>query len=84
MRRLLGVFVGVLSGSRILLGLSYKLYGDTLVVQWRDAFPKQLRDEVKVQRPVGCSRYVAGFERCSPRGDCVIELAESARGASPA
>jgi hypothetical protein len=51
---------------------------------WRDAFPKQLRDEVKVQRPVGCSRYVAGFERCSPRGDCDIELAESARGASPA
>ena len=53
----------------------------TRVVQWRDAFPKQLRDEVKVQRPVGCSRYVAGFERCSPRADCVIELAESARGA---
>ena len=51
MQRLLRVFVGVLRGSRILLGLSYKLYGDTLVVQWRDAFPKQLRDEVKVQRP---------------------------------
>jgi hypothetical protein len=84
MRMLLGVFARVLSGSRILLGRSYKLYGGTRVVLWRDAYPKQLRDEVKVQRPVGCSRYVAGFERCSPRGDCVIELAESARGASAA
>lgn len=68
-------------GSRILLGLSYKLYGSTRAVQWRDAFPKQLRGEAKVQRPAGCSRYVAGFERCSPRRDCVIELAGSARGA---
>lgn len=74
---------GVRTESSILLGLSYKLYGGTRVVHWRDAFPKQLRDEVKVQRPVGCPRYVTGFERRSPRGDCVIELAESARGASP-
>jgi hypothetical protein len=53
------------------------------VVQWRDAVStKQLRDKAKVRRPVGCSRYVTGLERRSPRTDCVIELAENARGAS--
>lgn len=48
---------------------------------WRDAPPKRLRDEAKAQRPVGCSRYVTGFERCSPRVDGDIELARGVRGA---
>lgn len=48
------------------------------MVQWRDAVStKQFRDKAKVRRPVGCSRYATGFEYCSPRMDCVIELAGS-------
>lgn len=51
------------------------------MVQWRDAIFLN-GSTMKPWRggPYGCSRNVTGFERCSSRVECDIELARDARG----